>query len=145
MTELQKYLKTLDDRIALIELSRLTAQIDAEGWRVICNQLRVKLSENKDEKQLLSLERLQGIARDKEFEAKTQMNSYNGKTEELSELRKRILQAISMIEIENNVRSVTAMHEGSRGLEHQAHTLELETREIRRLLYATDGLMEITS
>ena len=146
MTELQKHLSTLDERIAAIKLAKTLSQIDIQSWNTINKNLDMKkrLAAG-DAKKLQSLNRLVEIAYINTGEATLHLSSYEGKEEELSEIRKRVVQAIGMIEVENNIRSVTAMYEGSRGLEWQAENLELETREIRRLLHTTDGLMEIAS
>lgn len=146
MTELQKHLNTLDERISSIELAKMLAQIDIQSWNTINKNLDMKKRVAAgDAKKLQPLNRLVEIAYINTNEATLHLSSYEGKVDELAEIRKRVVQAISMIEVENNIRSVTAMYDGQKGLERQAENLELETREIRRLLYATDGLMEIVS
>jgi hypothetical protein len=146
LQELQKHLNVLDERIVTAEQGQAVALINVQEWTNIFKQIQSKkLSFQDNDKQLQSLLRLEEIARASTKDAIKQYKSYEGKTDELEEIRKRILQAISMIEVENNVRSITAMYDGKNGFETQAVSLEIETREIRRLLYATDGLMEITS
>lgn len=144
--ELQKHRDTLAVRITAIKMGRTLAQIDKQSWDEINQRLDKKrrLAVN-DAKKVQSLDRLIEIAYLNTNEAETRVSSYEGKVEELSEILTRVVQALNMIEVENNIRSVTAMYEGHKGHERQAENLELETREIRRLLHATDGLMEITS
>lgn len=145
MTELKKHRETLDERIATIELGQTVALIDAQEWKKALAQIQDKTKLAKDnEKHLQSLQRLQEIANENMADAIRHLRSFVGKTDELEEIRKRVVQAILMIEVENNVRSVTVMNKGKASLEAHAESLQLETREIRRLLYATDGLMEIT-
>lgn len=144
--ELQKHLNTLDGRISAIKLGRTIAQIDKQSWDEINQRLDKKRRlASDDAKKLQSLNRLVEIAYVNTNEAALNVASYEGKVEELSEIKHRIVQAMSMIEVENNIRSVTAMYDGSKSSELQTNNLELETREIRRLLHATDGLMEISS
>lgn len=144
--ELQKHRNTLAERITAIKMGRTLAQIDKQSWDEINQRLDKKRHLAADDaKKLQSLNRLVEIAYLNTNEAETRVSSYEGKVEELSEILNRVVQALTMIEVENNIRSVTAMYEGQKGLERQAENLELETREIRRLLHATDGLMEITS
>lgn len=146
MKELQKHLATLDTNIALIEMNKTIAAIDKSRWEQIVKQISGKchLNEN-DPKKSQSLSRLREIAEMNLQVSTKQMDSFDGRVEEFKEIRNRVVQAISMIEVENNIRSVTAMYDGNMGLAVQTQHIELETREIRRLLHTTDGLMEIGS
>lgn len=145
--ELQKHLNTLDRRIAAIKLGRTIAQIDRKSWDEINQRLDKKRASSVDDlKKLQSLNRLVEIAYINTNEAETQVYSYEGKVEELAGIRQRVIQAMNMIDVENNIRSVTAMYgEGRNSGQQTAANLELETREIRRLLHTTDGLIEISS
>jgi hypothetical protein len=144
MAELNKHTATLDERIELLKATIACSNIDATSWATLHRQVETKIGLEKDERKQQSLLRLKSIAENNNREAADNKESYAGKLEELQEIRSRVLQAVSMIEIENNVRSVTSMQKGIQGMEHQVSNLEIETREIRRLLHATDGLMEIT-
>lgn len=146
MAELQKHLATLDGGITTIELNRAIAEIDKQGWVQITQQIDSKARATEDDpRKLQSLHRLSEIAEMNLNESVKKLESFDGKDVELREIRKRVTQAISLIEVENNIRSVTAMYDGMKGLAVQTQSLELETREIRRLLHTTDGLMELTS
>lgn len=145
MAELQKHLATLDERVSTVTFAQTMAQIDKEGWEGMLNNLQKKIRSEHDDKKVQSLNRLAEIASANISVVSQNLNAYEEKNAELAEIRKRVVQAISMIEVENNIRSVTSMYDSTKGLEAQTINLKLETREIRRLLHTTDGLMEIMS
>lgn len=141
--ELEKHLVTLDDRISGIALAKRLTAVEKNSWKELKNQAAYKLSNCTDPKKEASLKRLSDLA-------EMTFNKYSDKeekmaesTNELEEIRSRVKQAISMIEVENNLRNVTSMFEGiDSGVSTEINLAE-ETREIRQLLHATDGLMEL--
>lgn len=145
MAELQKHLATLDERVSTVSVAQTMARIEKESWAGMLKTLQKKIQSEPDGKKAQSLSRLADIASANISVVSENLNAYQEKNAELAEIRKRVVQAIGMIEVENNIRSVTSMYDGQKGFESLTINLELETREIRRLLYTTDGLMEIAS
>lgn len=140
--ELEKHLATLDDRLSGMALAKRLTAVEKNSWTDLKRKADRKLDATTDPKKQASLMRLSGLAEMtyRKYEEKSEKMDTN--TSELEEIRGRVQQAISMIEVENNLRSVTSMFEG---IDVGTTEIDLaqETREIRQLLHTTDGLMEL--
>lgn len=141
--ELEKHLQTLDQRIGTVGLAQHLTTVETRSWKELWQQAERSVTYATDPKKKASLKRLSGLA-EMTFQKYEEKHSKMGDTvTELEEIRSRVQQAISMIEVENNLRSVTSMFEGIDVSTSSEINLESETREIRQLLHATDGLMEL--
>lgn len=142
LPELQKHLKTLDGRIEIFSQQKQIIDAELREWRTLEQTVREKKKYIEDENKLASLERLHHIAQ-------RMIADYEMKKESLQsdkstvELRERTHSAIAMIEVENSLRDVTSMFSDTAGAENNAFVLEQETREIRRLLYTSESLLEL--
>lgn len=143
LPELEKHLETLDAQIETSSVSHAVVKLEIQEWNTMANRIQEKKANTKDANKLASLNRLEKIAHQsiKEYEAKQEkLQNLKG----AYELKERIQSAISMIEVENSLRHVTHLFSDSTTETETAISLEHETREIRRLLYTTESLMELT-
>lgn len=141
--ELEKHLGTLDERISGMALTKRLTSIEKNSWEELHRQAQHKLEKSKDPKKEASLKRLTTLAEMTYQKYAEKAEKMEDSIKELEEIRSRVQQAISMIEVENNLRNVTSMFEGIDSGVATERNLAEETREIRQLLHATDGLMEL--
>lgn len=141
--ELEKHLVTLDDRISGTAMAKRLTDIEKNSWEELSRKAQHKLERSTDPKKEASLKRLADLAEMTHKKYVEKAAKMDDNTKELGEIRSRVQQAISMIEVENNLRSVTSMFEGIDAGGTSEINLAQETREIRQLLHATDGLMEL--
>lgn len=142
LPELQKHLKTLDSRLALFAQQKKIVDAELREWRTLEQAVRQKKNYIEDENKLASLERLHQIAQRMVADYEMKRNSLQSDKSTV-ELRERTHSAIAMIEVENSLRDVTSMFSDTAGAENNAFALEQETREIRRLLYTSESLLEL--
>lgn len=142
LPELQKHLKTLDNRLELFAQQKKIVDAELREWRTLEQTVRAKKEYITDENKLASLERLHQIAQ--RMVADYEMKRNNLQSDKSTvELRERTHSAIAMIEVENSLRDVTSMFSDTVGAENNVVALEQETREIRRLLYTSESLLEL--
>lgn len=141
--ELEKHLETLNKRIGTVGLAQHLITVESKTWKELREQTDRKVALAKDPVKKTSLERLQVLAQKTEGRYSEKDSKIDSTLQELRDIRSRVQQAIAMIEVENNLRNVTSMFDGVDSVEHNEINLETETREIRQLLHATDGLMEL--
>jgi hypothetical protein len=141
--ELEKHLATLNNRIGAVGLSQHLIVVESNSWKELRDQAVRKTNYATDAQKKASLERMKAIAEKTYASYSTKDAQLKGTLKELTDIRSRVQQAISMIEVENNLRNVTSMFDGIDGIDSTQINLEVETREIRQLLHATDGLMEL--
>lgn len=142
LPELQKHLKTLDNRLELFAQQKKIVDAELREWRILEQTVREKKKYIEDENKLASLERLHQIAQRMVEDYEMKRNSLQSDKSTV-ELRDRTHSAIAMIEVENSLRDVTSMFSDTTGAENNAFALEQETREIRRLLYTSESLLEL--
>jgi hypothetical protein len=142
LPELQKHLQTLDDRLEIFAGQKKIVDSELREWRILEQAVREKKKYIEDENKLASLERLHQIAQ--RMVAEYEMKRDNLQSDKsTAELRERTHSAIAMIEVENSLRDVTSMFADTAGAEHNVFAIEQETREIRRLLYTSESLLEL--
>ena len=141
--ELEKHLETLNNRIGTIGLAQHLVTVESNSWKELRDQTIRKASYATDPTKKASLERLKSLAEKTASRYAENDSKMDESLKDLKDIRSRVQQAIAMIEVENNLRSVTSMFDGIDNVGHTEINLEAETREIRQLLHATDGLMEI--
>lgn len=145
LSDLEKHRDSLSERINGISLARHLLFVERNSWPQLQKEVENRKSRTNDPMKLASLERLQKIADATAAKYADNSTKLDDKLNELRDIQGRINSAITMIEVENNLRSVTAMFEGETGQAHSEFNLDLETREIQRLLHSADGLLEIMS
>lgn len=141
--ELEKHLATLNERINSIGLAEHLLTVEAASWKELNAMTDKKMLNAKDDLKKKSLLRLKALAEQSSEKYADKGLKLIETKHELWEIRVRVRQAISMIDVENSLRNVTSMFEGAGSIEAPEINLEAETREIRQLLHATDGLMEL--
>jgi len=141
MEQLKGYKASVEDRMAAAEFAFSLIGTEITEWAKMEKQAQAKLSAATPENRA-AIERLHEIA-------KITLDRYERRAPELSIIMdkldatlKRINAAISVLEVDQNLRSVSNLFAVD-GFEQMNFNLESESEEIRRLCYTADAFLEL--
>lgn len=141
MAQLRGHQSSIESRLAAAEFAYVVIETEIAEWFTLEKQAYAKLSVATNNTRA-ALERLHDIA-------KISLSRYEARLPELEDIReklnstlKRINAAISVLEVDQNLRSVSNLFAVD-GFEQMNFNLASEAEDIRRLCYTADAFLEL--
>jgi hypothetical protein len=141
MTELKTYQDAVKERISAADFARTIIEIELHEWERMQKTAAQKMVDASAAK-LPALDRLNDIALGSVARYKERHPQLIAIIEELNKTLDRVTAAISVLEIDQNLRSVSNMFTVD-GFEKMNFNMQKETEEIRRLCYTADAFLEL--
>lgn len=141
MEQLKNHKKAVEDRIASAEFAQYILAVEFGEWSRMQKETAVKLA-SATPATYAAIERLNDIALlsvERYGQRGPQLATIIG---QLNNTLDRIKAAISVLEVDQNLRSVSNMFSVD-GFEQMNFNMETETEEIRRLCYNADAFLEL--
>lgn len=143
LVKLQKYEKSLSERIEAIKLTSFVANMELAYWEPMLNRTKTMAKQHSKDESLRNIDYLRKIAQSKCDYYFSQTKKFQETDTTLEATYERVRQAVVSMELNRELGTLMDGLDFSDG-----HNVEfdfaIEERDIRQLLHSTDAFLEIT-